>query len=139
MSDSEPPHDGTPNEAPTQNLAKAKRWRLTGLVISSIAFGVAEQLFVESHADERAFAIGGMVVGLLLIVSWCRLDARERAYTISKPLLLTIILLAGVGLPVYLLRTRGVRGILSIVIALLFGLLLTALEQVAIEITFYLM
>jgi hypothetical protein len=122
-----------------EDFKKPKRWRLIGLAAVSIIGGVLEQLFSETHADERAFAIGGMVLGLILLVSWCRLDAREQGYTISKPLLLAIILFAAIGLLIYFIRTRGARGILSFGIAVLFTVVLIALEQIAIEVTFFLM
>ena|SRR5579863_6175389 len=126
-------------ETPKEDFTKAKLWRLIGLLALSIAGSVCEQLFSETLADQRAFILGGMVIGLLLLVSWCRLDARERGYTIKKPLLLVIILFAFVGVPIYFIRTRGVRGILNIFLALLLVLALMALEQIAIEITFCLM
>jgi len=67
------------------------------------------------------------------------LDARERGYTISTPMFLSFIFCSAIGLAVYLIRTRGVRGIVSILLAFLFGLAMTALEQIAIEITNHLM
>ena len=75
----------------------------------------------------------------MLIASWCHIDARERGYTIRKPLFLTIVFITIVGLPVYLMRTRGVRGVLSIVLALLFTVIIVVLEEIAIEITYRMM
>jgi hypothetical protein len=54
-------------------------------------------------------------------------------------MLLSLIFCSAIGLAVYLIRTRGVRGIVSILLAFLFGLAMTALEQIAIEITYHLM
>ena len=106
------------------------------MLVLSIAAGVAEQLFAE---DQRSvmFAVG--IAGLLLLGSWVRLDANERGYTLTKPLFLAIILMAVLGLPVYFIRTRGTRGVVSILIASLFAFALMGIEQIAIEITFYLM
>jgi hypothetical protein len=47
--------------------------------------------------------------------------------------LLLIIFFAVIGLPVYLIRTRGLRGLVSVIIAAVFFGLCLLLEQVASE------
>ena len=120
------------------NFAKAKRWRLIWLLVFSIAIGVAEQVFAEDELD-KLFRVGGAIPTVMLIASWCHIDARERGYAITKLLFLAIVFVTVVGLPVYLIRTRGVRGVLSIVIALLFAIIMVVLEEIAIEVTYTLM
>ena len=121
-----------------EDFAKAKRWRLIWLLAFSIAIGIAEQVFAEDELD-KVFRVGGAIPTVMLIASWCHIDARERGYTIRKPLFLTIVFITIVGLPVYLIRTRGVRGVLSIVLALLFTVIMVVLEEIAIEITYRMM
>jgi hypothetical protein len=120
------------------NFANAKRWRLIWLLVFSIAIGVAEQVFAEDELD-KMFRVGGAIPSVMFIASWCHIDARERGYAIRKLLFLAIVFVTVVGLPVYLIRTRGVRGILSIVLALLFAVIMVALEEIAIEVTYALM
>jgi hypothetical protein len=120
------------------NFAKAKRWRLIWLLVFSIAIGVAEQVFVKDELD-KVFRVGGARPTAVLIASWCHIDARERGYAIRKLLFLAIVFVTVVGLPIYLIRTRGFRGVLSIVFALLFAIIMAVLEGIAIEITYRLM
>lgn len=47
---------------------------------------------------------------LVLIVLWCGYDARFRVFPLTGFLRLTILLLVVVGVPWYLVRTRGWRG-----------------------------
>jgi hypothetical protein len=130
--------DTAPDKPHAEEFVKAKRWRLIWMLASSFAVGAAMQAFAEVEL-ERFFQIGGVIVHILLIGSWCHIDARERGYELKNPLFFTIIFVTFVGLPIYLIRTRGVRGKLSTVLALLFGIALGAAEEIAIEITYYLM
>lgn len=135
MIDNELTADEQMPEPPVEvDFTTTKRWRLIWLLGLSVIVGVLEELFAEADL-EREFTVGGSIMALCLTVSWCRIDAHQRGFTIRKPLLLTIVLLAGIGLPIYFIRTRGVRGIASIGLALMFLAAMFVLEQVAIEIT----
>jgi len=112
---------GRTEELPADSgFARAKRLRLIGLLVLSTVFGAIEQLQEINDFDGTFFIIAGTIGVVMLVVSWCLLDARERGYTIPKLLLVLIVLFGAIGLPLYLIRTRGVRGLWSSLLALLF-------------------
>ena len=94
--------------------------RLIGLLLLSTFFGVVQQL-QEINDFDGTFLIFVATIGtIVLVVSWCFLDARELGYRIPKLLLVLIVLCGAIGLPLYLIRTRGVRGLWSSLLASLF-------------------
>jgi hypothetical protein len=113
-------------------FAKAKRKRLMWMLGVSVAAGVAAELFADVHREIQFLGAIGIIVA---VGSWCNVDARERDYTIGKGQFAAIVLFPIVGLPVYFIRTRGIRGILSILLALLFYSGMIALQIIAMEVT----
>jgi hypothetical protein len=125
----------SPSESSSvSDFARAKRKRLIWMLVLSIAAGVAEVLLPDA---ERAIQIADSFAIVLLIASWCQLDAHQRNETLGRLLRLTIIFFTFVGLPVYLFRTRGIRGFLSLFLALLFYVLLIALQLGSMALTEY--
>jgi len=121
-----------------EDFPRAKRRRLLSLLALSIAAGVLQQLLADAEiADLLPFVVG--LATTVLIISWCNVDARERDFTIKPWLFVTMFFLTFIGVPIYLLRTRGVRGMFSILLALLFFVLMLVLEVVAAQITRFLM
>ena len=83
-------------------------------------------MFVVSGAVDP-FLPDGSRVSLVLtlpaaaaILVWCLYDAAERSCQVKVPMRILIFGFACVGVPVYLLRTRGLKGIVSIGLAVLF-------------------
>ena len=119
---------------PVVDFAKAKRRRLLWLLVLWTASGVLDPLL----ADAEIAGLLPLVLGLattVLIISWCQVDARERGFAIRSWLFVTLFFLTFLGVPIYLLRTRGARGVFSIVLAFLFALLMGLLEVAALQIT----
>jgi hypothetical protein len=96
--------------------------------------GVATQLFADS-AREIELAEGLIVA--LLVASWCHHDARERGDTLSRRLFLGIFLLALIFLPVYFFRTRGIRGLVSILLALAFYIAMIGVQMLTMVVASY--
>ena len=119
-----------------QRIRAAKRLCLLAMLALAAAVGVLEQLFSDDRGIDRLLTIACAVLGIILVVVWCQYDARERSYSIRRPLRLLIIFFAVIGVPVYLLHTRGRRGLIAVLIAALFFGLCLFTEQVAIEITY---
>jgi UDP-N-acetylmuramyl pentapeptide phosphotransferase/UDP-N-acetylglucosamine-1-phosphate transferase len=107
---------------------------LVGLLLLAVVMGVFDQL-VEHEWSDRVLTLAGMLLGIVLITTGCQHDSREWSYTITKPLRLLLIFIAIIGVPIYLLRTRGLRGLISIAMAVAFFGILLLLEQLAIAIT----
>lgn len=110
---------------PAEDFAKAKRRRLIWMLGLAVAAGIASAVFAD--AERELQLLEGVAIAAL-VASWCQVDARERGGTIGKLQFVAIILFALIALPVYLVRTRGVRGFLSILLALLFYVLLIGVQ-----------
>src|SRR5262245_409109 len=110
---------------PTEDFAKAKRRRLMWMLGLAVAGGITTEVFADAG---RELQLLEAVAIAALVASWCQVDARERGGRIGKLQFALIILFALIALPVYLVRTRGVRGFLSILLALLFYVLLIGVQ-----------
>lgn len=120
-------------------LGRQKRRRLVALLVLMTLVGVAEQLFVESVVIDQLLGGVTALLGIVLVVQWTHLDARQREYRIQWALRLLIIFLAVVGVPLYLILSRDLRrGAVGCLCAFAFSALLLLAEQAAIELTFYL-
>jgi hypothetical protein len=78
-----------------------------------------------------------MLPAAVAILMWCLYDSAERSCHIKLPMRILIFGIAGVGVPVYLLRTRGLKGIVSIGLMILFFsacALLAYLSQVVVQV-----
>jgi hypothetical protein len=106
-----------------------------GLMLLAVAMGVLDQL-VEQERLDKALTLAGSLVGIVLIAIWCQYDSCERSYTIPKPMRLLVIFIAILGIPIYLLRTRGLRGVVSIVLAVAFFGVCVLFAALASEITY---
>jgi hypothetical protein len=113
------------NLQPTEDFAKAKRRRLVWMLGIAVAAGIASEVFADAERELQLLEGVGLAV---LVASWCSVDARERRRTLGKLQFASIILIALIGLPVYLFRTRGLRAFLSLLLALLFYALLIGLQ-----------
>jgi len=77
--------------------------------ISSLAFGVADLLLYRNSSWTSTSWILNAIVGIIAIVSWCRYDSQVQGFVMNGSLRLIIWLLAAVGVPMYLVRSRGWR------------------------------
>lgn len=86
---------------------------------------------LSAETGDLAFSL----FGAACLTAWCEVDSRRRNARISKWFGLGIFLLAIVFFPVYLLRSRGPRGLLLIfpaALVLSFGIVLAvAAEELA--------
>jgi hypothetical protein len=114
---------------------KAKRLCLLGLLALMVVVGVLDPITADDRALDRALTIGSALIGAVLIVTWCHYDSWERSYKIGKSLRLLIIFFAAIGLPAYLFRTRGWRGLISIILAGLFFFFMIVVQLLASEVT----
>jgi hypothetical protein len=117
---------------------KAKRLCLLGLLILAAVGGVLDEVVPSSRNFDRLSTVVSSVIGVLLVFMWCHYDSWQRSCAIGKPLRLLIIFVAFVGVPVYLLRTRGFRGLLSVVLGGVFLALMGVVALFASEVTSWL-
>lgn len=120
-------------------VKKAKRQCLLGLLGLAAIVGVLDQVLVDDRSYDRLLTTGSAVIAVVLIAAWCHYDSWQRSYTIGTPLRFLILLLAAIGVPVYLLRTRGWRGLISTILAGAFAGLMVVLEWAACEVTYRLL
>lgn len=100
--------------------SKTKRSILIGLVVLAAFYGVAITLMEEGSTLEIVFDIVTCTVGAMMIYTWCLYDSLARNRRIGILFGVLIFGLAIIGVPIYLLKTRGLRGMVSIVLAAVF-------------------
>jgi hypothetical protein len=77
---------------------------------TSVAFGIVDLLLYQNAGWESCSWILNTIVGVVAIVAWCRYDSQIRGYPLSASLKLLIWLIALIGVPVYLVQSRGWKG-----------------------------
>ncbi len=103
------PGPTTPDAGPDPMAAatKGKAISLGVFLGSSAIFGVADIILWEYEAWETISTILDTVIGILAILTWCSYDARLHKFPLSGRFRLFIFLFAIIGVPVYLVRSRG--------------------------------
>jgi len=76
---------------------------------SSVVFGIADLVFYRSESWISTSFVLNTIAGTMAIASWCRYDSHVQNYPLSGRLWLVIWLIALVGVPVYLVQSRGWR------------------------------
>ena len=109
----------------------AKLACLFSLAVLAVADGAFEP-FVPDHARaERVFSLMISIPAFVSIFFWCLYDAKERGYHINLLFRILIVFCTCVGVPAYLLKTRGLRGFYSIGLAVLFMVVISLLSMLA--------
>jgi hypothetical protein len=85
----------------------AKKRRILVMLLAYSAIAGAVLCFLPEENTPLDFVAG--LPFLLLGISWCFTDAEERNHRIGRVMKLVLIFLFIVGLPIYLLQTRGIR------------------------------
>lgn len=103
-------------DQPFVDHARKKRRILILLLAYSAILGVVSCFLPE---EDRAL---DFIVGLPLLIlgiSWCFTDAAERDHRIGRLMTFLLVLVFIVGLPIYLLQTRGIGAFKSLGLTLL--------------------
>lgn len=116
-------------------LAKQKNWTLTALVIITMVTSSIRALVEDDTSEVSVLLILQCVLSAVLILIWCYLDSVEHGRHLGKVLSVVIVLVAVIGVPIYLLESRGIRGSLAIVLAGLFLALLILVERTSMMVT----
>jgi hypothetical protein len=102
----------------TNYPARKRRLLLWLMLVAAVDAGIGP--FVESNQSEKAqIAVFGFITGFS-VRQWCSLDSMERHAPFGLLLGLTIVFVTVIGVPIYLLRSRGLRGLLAVGKAALF-------------------
>jgi hypothetical protein len=117
------------------DFARAKRRRLIWLLVLAAVSGFAMQAF--EGAETEIEILEGISIAVL-VTSWCSVDAHERDTTIGKLQFVGLVFFTLIALPVYFVRTRGLPGVLSTLVALLFYIGMIGVQIAAMVITSFL-
>ncbi len=121
-------HDEQPIASTTASLAFKKRrtiWH--GMLVCGL-LGTMDELAALKGANSDWWMAEGLAVALFAL-RWCALDSEDRGRRLGRGMGLAIFLIAIVGVPVYLLRTRGMRlGLVACAVFVGFLCLLFGLE-----------
>ena len=80
------------------------------LIFYPVVFGVADLVFYTGDTSFGVSEVLSTIIGVIAIVVWCTLDARIRGFPFVGGLRVLVWLLAAIGVPIYLKRTRGWLG-----------------------------
>ena len=100
----------------TDNVSR-KRGILLKLLIYSGLLGIVS-VFLQNHNSVLSYLL--RLPALILGITWCHVDANQRGYSMGKLMRLGLIFIFVVVFPLYLFRTRGLKGIKTLVQAILF-------------------
>jgi hypothetical protein len=101
---------------PATEYARRKRRIVIMLLVYSAIIGVLSYYLPEENAP-LDFLVGAPV--LILGLVWCFTDAAQHKHRIGGPMRVLLVVAFIVGLPIYLLQTRGIDAPKSLVLALL--------------------
>ena len=76
-------------------------------LISSAAFGIVDLLLYSNQSWNSTSWVLNTILGISAVVAWCRYDSQIRNFPLSGSLVFIIWALAIVGVPMYLIRSRG--------------------------------
>ncbi|MFW6078504.1 MAG: hypothetical protein ACODAE_02720 [Gemmatimonadota bacterium] len=100
-----------------------KRRAVRGFVVLALLLGVALALVPEGSVARTVVGYVASLVVIGLSLLWVVADSVEGDHPLGRPLLLVILVAPFVGVPVYALRSRGVRGGGAVVVARIVALL----------------
>lgn len=101
---------------PANDYARRKRRIVIMLLVYSAIIGVLSYYLPEEDAP-LDFLVGAPV--LILGLVWCFTDAAEHKHRIGGPMRVLLVVAFIVGLPIYLLQTRGIEAPKALALALL--------------------
>ena len=130
------PHEisGNDAEANVVTYAVKKRRIILMLLAYSTLAGIIEVIFPDTDsATDFVLSLPMLVLG----VSWCFTDAAERGFRMGRLMSLLLILCLAVGLPVYLLRTRGFGAFKTLALTVLLVVVMSTCMVVAGYVTAY--
>lgn len=104
---------------------RRKLWLLGAMLVLSALMGV-----IGCFVDEED-SISAMLAGMPLLISaiaWCFVDAQQRGHRIGRLMKLLLVAFFALALPIYLIQTRGWRGLITLlqVMGVMLGLWLVA-------------
>lgn len=103
------------------DCVRRKRFFLIAMLCYSVPSGALAVKIAED--GERLYFIASLPL-LILMIKWCFEDARQRDYPLGKWMRVALVLFFIGAFPIYLFRTRGLFGFVSVLGAALFFCLL---------------
>ena len=113
---------------------RGKSRTLLAMLCVSVLGGIL-WVFTDTQSGEKGLYLVETLALSLLILRWCYLDGLQRDYRFGLVLGLTIVGLAVIGVPIYFLRSRGLRGFVALSVAFLVFLGLCFLNYAATQLT----
>ncbi len=114
-------------------LSAEKHRTLVTLPIAVFVFGIIGAAEIRDPLVVAVLVAMNLVVPFFLILKWCRLDAQQRGFVLWRRFALFTIIFPGplITVPYYLLASRGVAGITSVIVAVLYATALLTIEYFA--------
>lgn len=115
MTYDQPDSIGDESEGEVIDYAAKKRRIVLMLLAYSAILGVIG-VFLPDEESPLDYIVGLPI--LILGMAWCFVDAEERDHRIGKLMQLALIFFFVVAYPLYLFQTRGIRGFLTLGLAM---------------------
>jgi hypothetical protein len=134
-------------ELPTDTMAASdvedrqiRRRALLWMFGTCLFEGLGVILFLDDDLLLNVVRIATYLACTALLHQWCGADARLHSRELWPHFALTLVVCPGplLVLPIHLVRTRGVRGLLSLLLAIGFVVVLVIAEYIGIEIGIFL-
>jgi len=91
-------------------VKKKRSIALLAFLVSSALFGAADIFLYYSTSWSQGTWVLSTILAAVLLYTWCHYDALLLKQLIPRSLRFCIVLFAIVGVPMYLVRSRGWRG-----------------------------
>jgi len=119
------PMDSSLPEGEVLSIETRKRNALFAILGICIVSSIAIWVFPTEGWQRQVTVLASAIAQLVSILFWCIADAEEREFDLSFGYRIFIVLFAFLGLPFYLIKTRGLqKGLISIAYAFLFWVLM---------------
>ncbi len=128
--------DSSDADCTIPNYSNRKRRILILLLVYSAVLGLSAVYLPE---DDRVVDVALGLPMLIMLISWCYIDAGQRNHVIGRIMRASLVLLFALAFPIYIFQTRGLKGFISLALTAVFMAAMAAcgLAGVYVGIFFY--
>jgi VIT1/CCC1 family predicted Fe2+/Mn2+ transporter len=102
------------------DLQREKKFTLLSFLACTFVEGFGDFLVGEGSDAHKVYSLLCIIINVVLMMRWVVLDAEEHEFKMTRTLFAVFVAAAFIAAPYYFVKTRGTRGILALVLALLF-------------------
>ena len=119
------------NSSAADQLKREKHIILAKILSLDLGLPFVETFLARWWYEERIWFVVGLIPFIILVIRWCQLDAHELNVNLTRFMRLSIIMFAFIAVPIWLLKTRGYGGLISMLWLFLFVAAMFAVSYVS--------